>query len=65
MEGRCEFRGTLGQRLGPLTHLSLSLVQLQHQGSPFSDPDFSMPEPPLRTLPPTAMPLRSGMAWKM
>uniref|UniRef100_A0A8C2SIA2 Ciliary neurotrophic factor n=2 Tax=Capra hircus TaxID=9925 RepID=A0A8C2SIA2_CAPHI len=35
---------------------TLLQTYLQHQGSPFSDPDFSMPELSLRTLPPTAMP---------
>uniref|UniRef100_A0A4W2ILI5 Cardiotrophin 2 n=1 Tax=Bos indicus x Bos taurus TaxID=30522 RepID=A0A4W2ILI5_BOBOX len=40
----------------PHSHLSLFLAQLQHQGSPFSDPDFSIPELSLRTLPPTDMP---------
>ena len=31
-------------------------MQLQHQGSPFSDPDFSISELSLRTLPPNHMP---------
>ncbi|MXQ89898.1 hypothetical protein E5288_WYG013909 [Bos mutus] len=35
---------------------TLLQTYLQHQGSPFSDPDFSIPELSLRTLPPTDMP---------
>lgn len=35
--------------------LSLSLLQLQCQGSPFSDPGFSAPELQLRSLPPATV----------
>nr|XP_042096621.1 cardiotrophin-2-like [Ovis aries] len=34
---------------------TLLQTYLQHQSTPFSDPDFSLPELKLRTLPPTAM----------
>ena len=40
----------------PQSHLPLSLVQLKHQGTPFSNPDFSSPRLSLLTLPSTDMP---------
>ncbi|XP_045848892.1 cardiotrophin-2-like [Meles meles] len=42
--------------------LSLSLVQLQHQGSPFSDPGFSAPELQLSSLPPAAVSFKTWHA---
>ncbi|XP_041604457.1 cardiotrophin-2-like [Vulpes lagopus] len=38
-----------------LAFLSVSLIQLQYQGSPFSDPGFSAPELQLSSLPPAAV----------
>ena len=45
--------------MGPLNLICLSLVQLEHRGTPFSDPDFSSPGLSLITLPSTDMPFEN------
>lgn len=46
----------------PYLCLSLSRIQLQHQGSPFSDPGFSAPELQLSSLPSAAVPFKTWHA---
>lgn len=50
-EGRCPPRNSFSH----FPSICLSLMQLQYQGSPFSDPGFSAPELQLSSLPPAAV----------